>query len=65
MVPDRVPRRGPEVKPWIRWIAKRNITALKLRLEDGKYYENEDELRRQLAEQEEILRKLVGPIKRG
>lgn len=38
---------------------------MKLRLEDGKYYENEDELRRQLAEQEEILRKLVGPIKRG
>ncbi|HVN00309.1 MAG TPA: hypothetical protein VMT68_08850 [Caulobacteraceae bacterium] len=40
------------------WIARRNIAALKQRLGDGKTHENEVELRRQLAEQETLLRRL-------
>ena len=46
------------------WIARRNIAALKQRLDDGKVHENEVELRRQLAEQEGLLLRLDDPMKR-
>jgi hypothetical protein len=45
------------------WIARRNIAALKQRLSDGKVHENDGELRRQLAEQEALLRRLNDPLK--
>lgn len=46
------------------WIARRNIAALKQRLNEGKVHENEVELRRQLAEQESLLRRLDDHMKR-
>jgi translation initiation factor 2B subunit (eIF-2B alpha/beta/delta family) len=46
------------------WIARRNISALRQQLADGQHRENEAELRRQLAEQEALLRKLNGPLHR-
>jgi hypothetical protein len=39
-----------------RWVTQKNIEALKQRLGDGRIHENEAELRRQLAEQEALLR---------
>jgi hypothetical protein len=46
------------------WIARQNIAALKRRLVDRKPHDSEAELRRQLAEQEHILRSVGGPATR-
>jgi hypothetical protein len=42
------------------WIARQNITALSRQLGDGRFHDNEAELRRQLAEQQDILGSLTG-----
>ncbi|HXQ12763.1 MAG TPA: hypothetical protein VN805_17360 [Caulobacteraceae bacterium] len=45
-------------------IVRRTIARLQQELADGKPRENEAELRRQLEEQETLLRELNDPVKR-